>query len=179
MKAMKPTRPLIAMAVALAATSAYAGLPQIDDTTWYANQLLWLAVSFIALYLAVSQLIVPSIQSVLSARDTAIEGAIHEAEKAKREAESTRGNVEFASNTARARAAEIMAQMQAETTANAAEATSKLDLEISRKLERADHLIDEAVKKAEAEVEAATQSLAQAMVAKLLGSTISHPATKH
>lgn len=175
MKAMKQTGSFLISALVFAG-NAYAEvaekaekspMPQMD-TTWYGNQLLWLAVSFIALYIVVAKLITPSIASVLNTRESAINDAIRDAERARYEAESTRGNVESAGHGARQRSAEIMAKVQAENTSNAAAAMAKLDHELSRKADHAAALLDEAVKKANASVDTAAQDLAQAITARLL-----------
>lgn len=164
---MKQTR-LILAATLLASTSASASsLPQMDPT-WYPNQLLWLAISFGALYAAVSLFIAPAIKHVLAEREDAISQAIAEAERAKHEAESTRGNSESAGHDARIRAAEAMAKAQAENNANAAEAIAKLDNELSRRADHAAAILEDSLAKAKAGVEASAQSLAAIMVEKLL-----------
>lgn len=159
----------LAAAVLLSASAARAGLPQIDDTTWYANQLLWLAVSFFVLYGAVSLILVPTIGGVLSKRASAISEAIAEAERAKHEAETSRGAAELATSNARARVAEIMANTQAAITSEAGDAMNKLDRELARRAEHATAVLEDAVAKASANVDAVIDDLAQAMVSKLLG----------
>lgn len=172
---MKLTRTILLAPLALVATTAHASsLPQMDPT-WYPNQLLWLALSFIALYITVARFIAPAIQSVLTTRENAISEAIREAERAKHAAESTRGNVESASNDARHRAAEILAQAQAENSRDATEAAAKLERELARKADNAAALLDEAVKKAATGIDAAVNDLARAMTAKLLAGNVTQP----
>lgn len=152
----------------LASGSAHAGgLPQMDHH-WFGNELLWLAVSFLVLYVAVAKFIAPSIEQVLHTRAHAIDEAIHEAERAKQAAEATRGTAESTGNDARQRASEIMAQAQAKSSAEAAEAFAKLDKELERKAGHAEALVADAVKKAESGIDAAAESLATAMAEQLL-----------
>jgi len=168
---MKLNARITVLGLVLASQSAAASsLPQMDPT-WYPNQLLWLAVSFLVLYVAVARFIVPSIQAILTNRESAIALAIAEAETAKKAAESTRGEAESASHSARARAAEIMAKLQAETSAEATQAFSKLDHDLSRRADQAAAVLEDAVKKASAGIEAAATDLAKVLVAKLVGTT--------
>jgi F-type H+-transporting ATPase subunit b len=154
--------------VANAAKAAGGGMPQLDST-WYGNQLLWLAISFALLYVLVSGFIVPSIQHVLKERSDMIDGAVAEAEKAKREAESTRGNVESAIHSARSKASELVMAAQADNNREAQEAFAKMDHELHRKSDQASARIHEALEKAHTEMGSATADLAAAITQKLIG----------
>lgn len=155
--------------VALTATApAYAGggMPQMDPT-WFANGFLWLVVSFALLYIVIARRIVPTISSVLAAREDAIGGAIREAELAKQEAEKTRGSAASEGNNARAKASEIIAKAQGEISREASEATAKLDRELTQRLSHVSAVLEDSVAKAKAGIEAASAELAAAMVARL------------
>lgn len=161
----------VILAVALfAVTPAYAagGMPQMDPT-WFTNGFVWLFVSFLVLYLAVARFIVPSIASVLTARDEAIEGAIREAEKTRHEAESARGSGANESNSARASAAEIIAKAQMEASSDASEAVAKIDRDLSQRISHASAVLEDAVAKAKSGIDAAAQEVANAMIQKLSG----------
>jgi len=154
--------------IAVVSQNAHASsLPQMDPT-WFANQLLWLAISFGALYACVSLVVAPSIKAVLDTRENAINDAIREAERAKHAAESTRSDTGSSSQTARTKAAETMAKAQAENNADAAQATAKLDHELARRADQAAAVLEDSVKKATAGIDAAAKSLAATMAAKLL-----------
>jgi F-type H+-transporting ATPase subunit b len=154
--------------IAMASQSAYASsLPQMDST-WFANQLFWLAVSFAVLYACVSLVIAPAIKGVLDTRETAISTAIREAELAKHTAESTRSDATSSSQNARMKAAEMMAKAQTENNAEAAQAIAKLDHELNRRASQAAAVIEDAVKKANTGMDDAVKSLAREMTAKLL-----------
>jgi F-type H+-transporting ATPase subunit b len=162
--------PVAALFIASSAHAA-AGLPQLDST-WFANQLFWLVVTFTILYLIVSRFIVPSVSQVLEVRESAIHAAIAEAEEAKRAAEGTRSHYESQGMNARGRASELMAKAQAESNARTNEAFEKLDRELSQKAERAETRIEEAKSKAAGAMQKATAELAVTMVEKLLGRTV-------
>lgn len=148
-----------------------AGLPQLDPT-WFANQLMWLVVTFLFLYVVVSHFIAPTVGSVLAARESAIGDAIRDAEEAKRTAEDTRTHFESAGQSARAKASEFTAHAQAESSRDQAAAMSKLDTELARKMEQADTRIGEAKAKAIANMQDATVAIAKAMAEKLLGESV-------
>ena len=168
---MKRTSQFTAMALVMTASTAHASsLPQMDVTT-FPNQLLWLAVSFVVLFIAVSTFIGPSIKGVLTTRENAINDAIREAERAKLQAESTRGNANSESHAARAKAAELMAHAQAANNADAAEAIAKLDHELERRASHAHAVLEDAVAKANANIEQSVSALAEAITEKLLGSS--------
>ena len=159
--------------LALSASPAFAeGLPQMDQS-WYANQLLWLAVSFGSLFVIVSLFIAPTAAGILNTREKAISEAIAEAEKAKAAADLTKSDFESGDQSARIKAAELMAKAQAENTAAAAEATAKLDHDLARKVQQAETRIADARKEALTGMQDATANLAASMAAKLLGRPVS------
>ena len=158
----------VSLTTVLAAHAALAAaVPQLDRT-WYPNQLLWLAVSFGLLYAVVARFITPTIRKVMATREEAIGGAIREAERAKQAAETTRGKFESEGHQARGKAAEFMAQAQAQSSREAAEAMAKLDHEIARKNTLAETRITAARDQALATMGDATAELASVMAAKLL-----------
>lgn len=169
---MKSLRSVFVYGMSGMVLPAYAaGIPQMDQT-WYANQLLWLAVSFAALYAIVSLFIAPTAAKILGAREHAINEAVAQAERAKREAESTRTGYEAGDQSARAKAAELMAQAQAAISRDASERLAVLDTELAHKASQAEARIADARAKAAASMQQATSDLAGAMASKLLGRAV-------
>jgi F-type H+-transporting ATPase subunit b len=158
---------ILAGLLLLASQAQASSLPQMDPT-WYKNQLLWLAISFGVLYLAVARMIAPAIQQVLATRESAIQDAIREAELARREAEETRGDFEAARHDARIRAADIMNRAQAESTREAMDAMRKLDHELARRADHASAVLEDALKKARANIDDASRALSVTMSEKLI-----------
>lgn len=161
-----------AIAIGLIASPALAekaGMPQMD-ASWFANQLLWLAISFLLLYAIVVRVIKPGVGGVLEKRAQAIREAIAEAERARQAATHTRGDFEAAGNSARARANELLATAQADTARDAAEAGTRLAHDLARNVQKAEARIAEALDIASAQVDQAVASLTEAMVARLAGS---------
>lgn len=161
---------LITSSAILAAQSAAAeegGIPQMDPT-WFPNQLFWLALSFGLLFAIVSLFIAPRIHGILGTRENAIREAIADAERAKFAAEVTSGNVASASESARIKAAEIMAALQAEISAEATKSITKLTHDLDRKADHASAVLADMIRKANSEIDVAVQDLADAMAQKIL-----------
>ena len=168
MKLLRTITRIACFALAASAAKAEGGLPQLDPT-WYGNQLLWLSISFLLLYVLVSGVIAPTIHQVLKNRSDAIDAAIAEAEKAKLAAASTRGTAESAIHAARAKASEIVMTVQAENARDAAEAIAKLDHDLVRKTDQAHARIHESLAKAHEDMADATADLSYAIAEKLMG----------
>lgn len=169
---MKSLRLIVSVSALLFVGQAHAaGVPQMDPT-WHANQLLWLAVSFGLLYVLVAAFIAPTISGILARRESAINHAIVEAERAQRAADTTRSDFESGEQTARVKAAELIAKAHAEATRDAATAAAKLEQDMNRKAAQAQTRIDEARSKAESQMQQATASLAAAIAQKLLGHSV-------
>ena len=162
---------LVTLAVSSRAAQA-AGIPQMDQT-WYGNQLLWLAISFVLLYSMVSLFIAPTAAKILGVRAEAITSAVAQAEKAKHEAELARNSFEEGGQSARTKAAEMMASAQAANSRENAEALARLDKELAHSAGVSNARIANAQAKALNEIATATTELASAMASKLLGRPVS------
>lgn len=161
------------VAVLLAAGTARAesSMPQMDPSS-YPNQLFWLAVCFVTLYLAVSRFIAPTVGGVLKTREHAINDAIAKAEELKAAAANTQGDAQAAGTEARAKAAAVVAEAQATAAKQAADAQAKLAGELEAKTTAAKKAIADALSKASANLDDAAADLAQAMSEKLLGAKV-------
>lgn len=115
-------------AVPYAAESA--GLPQLDVTT-FGNQIFWLVVTLVVLYLVLSRVAVPRIAAVLSDRQGALTGDLMAAEEFKQKAREAEAAYDKALAEARTEAQRIVAQNRAEIQAELDRAIAKADAEIS------------------------------------------------
>ena len=79
------------------------GFPPFDSTT-FASQLLWLALTFIALYLLMSRLALPRIGAILETRRQRVEGDLAEAQRLKDQSDAAIAAHEKALAEARGRA---------------------------------------------------------------------------
>ena len=74
------------------------------QTETYASQLLWLALTFVGLYLLMSRIALPRIGSIIADRRQRIEGDFAEAERLKRESDAALAGYEKSLADARGRA---------------------------------------------------------------------------
>ncbi len=163
---------VLTSASVMAASNAFAegSVPQMDPSS-FPNQLFWLAITFVALYVVVSKMVVPSVSSVLDAREATIADAIAKAEAFKQHAEQTRGNFEAGSQSARVRAADMLSKAQADAAKAQADAMAALNATLDEQSAKAASALQKSMASASKEVEASSAELARAMVEKLLGNT--------
>ena len=166
-------------AVALASSTAFAesSVPQMDPSS-FPNQLFWLAITFVALYVIVSKSVVPNVSSVLDARDATIADAIAKAEAFKQHAEQTRGDFEAGSQNARAQAAELLNAAQQESAKKQADAMAALNAQLEQQSAKAASALEKTVAAAKGDLDAASADLARAIAEKLLGSTVDEASVK-
>lgn len=165
--------------VAMAAPAFAKGpsVPQMDPSS-FPNQLFWLAITFAALYLVVSKSVVPSVSSVLDARDATIADAIEKAEAFKHHAEQTRGDFEAGSQQARANAAELLTKAQEDAAKQQADALAKLNAELDQHSAKAAAALQQTVAQAKGSLDTASADLARTIAEKLLGSTVDEASVK-
>jgi F-type H+-transporting ATPase subunit b len=101
-------------------------MPQLDVTT-YAPQLVWLAITFGAMFLIMWKVAVPKISDALETRQMRLEDNLKKAEDLQREAEATLASYEKALADARAEAHADIQKMQQQLQ----EAAAKEEAELS------------------------------------------------
>ncbi len=95
-------------------------MPQLDIAT-FAPQLIWLAISFILLYVLMAKVALPRVADVLDERTKRIEGNLEKAEILKREAAAAREAYEKAIAESRAKASTLTSQAADRAAKEAAE----------------------------------------------------------
>lgn len=118
-------------------------MPQFDPSVW-SPQIIWLIVSFVALYYILSRFVLPRLNEILEEREFRISDSLRRAENLKQEAEQAVAAYEQTMADARAKA---QAQIQASH-----ERAERLAAE--RQAELGDRLVDE-IAAAEARIAAA------------------------
>lgn len=107
-----------------------AGLPQLDIAT-FGNQIFWLVVTLVVLYLVLSRVALPRIAAVLSDRQGAVTGDLMAAEEFKLKAREAEAAYDKALADARTEAQAIVARNRADIQAQLDQAIAKADAEIS------------------------------------------------
>jgi F-type H+-transporting ATPase subunit b len=108
------------------------GMPQLDFSTW-PNQIFWLLVTLVVIYLVLSRIALPRIGAVLADRKGTITNDLAAAEELKQKAVEAEKAYNDALATARSEAAKIVAAAKAEIQKDLDAATAKADAEIAAK----------------------------------------------
>ena len=125
-----------------AAHGSAPGMPQLDFST-FSNQIFWLAVTLVAIYLILSRVALPRIAAVLAERQGTITNDIAAAEDLKAKAVEAENVYNQALADARAEAQRIAAETRAEIQVGLDEAIAKADVEISAKAAESEKAIAE------------------------------------
>ena len=111
-------------------------MPQLDPT-WFASQLFWLAITFVALYFVLSRFVLPPLQEIMGRRASTVEGDISQAQSLKVQAEHARVDYERALTDARTRAQALMNEATESYKAKSEAAGKEMDRQIELKLTNA------------------------------------------
>lgn len=131
-----------AIGVDMAEHASTPGMPQLDFSTW-GNQIFWLVLALIAIYLILSRVALPRIGAVLAERQGTITNDIAAAEDLKAKAVEAEAAYDKALIDARAEAQNIVAQAKADMQADLDVAISKADAEIAVKAAESEKAISE------------------------------------
>lgn len=127
---------------AVAEKAEEAGLPQLNFDT-FPNQIFWLAVTLVAIYLVLSRVALPRIGAVLAERSGTITNDLAAAEEFKQKAVQAEKAYNDALATARGEAAKIVASAKADIQKDLDAATAKADAEIAAKAVESETKISE------------------------------------
>lgn len=144
------------------------GMPQLDFSTW-GNQIFWLVLALIAIYLILSRIALPRIGAVLAERAGTITNDISAAEDLRDKAAEAEEAYNKALADARAQAQQIVADAKAEIQADLNAAIAKADAEIAEKSAESEKAIAEIRASALENVEAVAKDTAKEIVAAMGG----------
>ncbi|GGA56088.1 ATP synthase subunit b 2 [Pelagibacterium lentulum] len=142
--------------------------PPFDSTT-FASQILWLAISFAALYFIMSKLALPRIGEILEVRRDRIEGDLAEADRLRQKTDEAIATYEAALADARGKAHTIAEQTRSEIKADLDAKRNKVETDLAKKVAAAEARISETKTEALGHVSEIATETAQAVVAQLLG----------
>jgi F-type H+-transporting ATPase subunit b len=141
------------------------------QTEHFPSQLLWLAVSFVLLYVLMSKIAIPRIGSILAERSKVIGDDLAAAERLKAQSDAAHAAYEKALADARARA-QGMANATREQQARESEAAHKrLEAQLNERLAVAEKSIAATRAEAMGHVRAIAADTAAAIVQRLIGKT--------
>lgn len=118
------------------------GMPQLDFST-FPNQIFWLVVTLIVIYLILSRVALPRIEGILAERKGTITNDLAEAESLKARAVEAEEAYNKALADARSEAHRIAAETKDEIQAELNDAIAKADAEISAKAAESEKAIAE------------------------------------
>ena len=152
-----------------AAADAAPGMPQLDVTT-FPNQIFWLVVTLIAIYMVLSRVALPRIAATLAERSGTITNDLAAAEDLKAKAVDAEKAYDKALADARAEAQRIIAATREEIQAELDDAIAKADAEIAAKAAESEKAIAEIRAGTMAAVEDVAKDTAAELVTALGGS---------
>jgi len=144
------------------------GFPPFQKDT-FASQLVWLAITFVLLYLLISRVAVPRIGGILEAREKRIAGDLAEAQKLKADSEAALAAYEKALADARGRAQAIGAEIRDRLHAEAEENRKAIEGKLNARLAESEKQIAATKSAAMVNVRTIAIDASSAIVQRLIG----------
>jgi F-type H+-transporting ATPase subunit b len=145
------------------------------DPALFASQLVWFALSFIALYVIMSRFVLPKVGATLAARAGTIEGDLDQAAQKSAQAENARVSMEKEVAKARADARAMVDAARAEVQAKLAAEQEAAEARIGERIRTAEARVDAAKQKALAEVPALADGLARDIAERIAPASTAAP----
>ncbi|HXE17455.1 MAG TPA: F0F1 ATP synthase subunit B' [Stellaceae bacterium] len=146
-------------------------MPQLDFST-FPPQLIWLAITFVLLYVLMSRLALPKVGGIIAARRNKIDGDLEKAGAMKAEAEAVIAAYERALAAARQSAQATLKETTDKLAAAAAERQKVLTDKLAAETAVAEKRIADAKSAALADLKSVAAEVARSAVGKLTGETI-------
>jgi F-type H+-transporting ATPase subunit b len=143
-------------------------MPQLDFAT-YPQQLVWLAITFIVLYLLMWKLGLPRVSSVIEARRKRIDDDLAHATELKEEAETAMAAYQRRLAEARAQAQATVRERTERFAAEAAERQRQIAAALAQQTREAEQQIAAAKERAFAEIRDVAVEVARSVTEKLTG----------
>ena len=146
-------------------------MPQLDIST-YAPQIVWLVITFLAMYLIMAKVALPRIAQVLDERQSRIDDNLEKATAFRKEADDAAKAYEKSLADARSKAQDEVKVVIDQVNAEAAKAQTALADKLNTELQAAEARISQAKDKALANIKEVSADVAKATVEKLSGVSI-------
>jgi F-type H+-transporting ATPase subunit b len=151
-----------------AAEASGPGMPQLDFSTW-GNQIFWLVITLVVIYLILSRVALPRIASVLAERQGTITNDIAAAEDLKAKAQEAEAAYDKALIDARAEAGRIVAETKVGIQADLDKAIATADTKIAAKAAEGEKVIAEIRASAVDNIKVVAKDTAKEIVAAMGG----------
>lgn len=138
------------------------------DSSLFASQLVWFAITFAVLYFVVARFILPSVSTVLDKRASALKSDLDTAATKSADAEKARESMERATAKARADARTMVEAARADVQAKLAAEQEQAETRLTARIAEAEAKVNAARAKALAEVPSIADALAADIAAKLV-----------
>lgn len=158
------------MAVNENAEAPNSGMPQLDFST-FPNQLFWLVVTMLCLFLMVRLLIIPRMDNILANRRKVIEEDLVGAEKFRESAEQLRASISEEIEAARQRSSGIIGKSKEKVKQNRQKGLAEAEEITAKLLADADKSIKKMEKDANKQVEKISTDLSPEIVSKMFPQT--------
>ncbi|MEO6299153.1 MAG: F0F1 ATP synthase subunit B' [Paracoccaceae bacterium] len=158
-----------AAGVEAAGAAHKAGMPQLDFAT-FPNQIFWLAVTLVLVFLLLTKVVLPRVAGILAERKGAITGDLAAAEELKQKAVAAEKAYQDALIQARTEAGKIITAAKADIQKDLDAATATADAQIAAKAAESEGRIAEIKAGAMDAVAEVARDTAEALVASLGGS---------
>jgi F-type H+-transporting ATPase subunit b len=145
-------------------------MPQLDVST-FPPQLVWLAITFIVLYLLMWKLGLPRVSSVIETRRKRIDDDLARAEEIKNQAEAAMAAYQRALADARAQAQTTIRERTERFAAEAAERQRQVAAALAEQTKSAEQQIAAAKERAFADIRNVALEVARSVTEKLTGAT--------
>lgn len=149
--------------------AAKGGMPQLDFST-FPNQIFWLVVAMVALYLIFSRKALPQITGIIENRAATITGDLDKAADFKRQSVDAEAAYKAALEQSRAEAQRIGAETKAAIKVDLDKAIAKADAEIAAQAAESEKRIQQIRANALASVETVAKDTARAIVEAIMPS---------
>ena len=146
-------------------------MPQLDFST-FAPQLVWLAITFIALYLFLGRVALPRIGGVIEQRRDRIADDLDDAARLKAQTDDAIAAYEASLAAAKAKATGIAQEMRDALAAETEKERAKVEAMLNEKTTEAELRIAKTKKQAVANIKEVAAETAQAVVQKLIGAKV-------
>jgi F-type H+-transporting ATPase subunit b len=147
---------------------AKAPFPPFNSET-YVSQVIWLVIAFVALYVLLSRVALPRVESIFAARSGKMKGDLDAADRLRAESEAAIEAYEKALAEARSNAQAIASATRADFAAKSGAKKKELEAALAKKLADAERQIETTKKAAMANVRGIARDAAAEIVKRLVG----------